>query len=68
MAELKKNVCAMLPTTSLDDSDENSQDSHICSSLFYDDGWFDSLQNGKTQVPINVKDVQKASNRAKQIK
>ena len=34
----KANVCTMLPTTSLDDSDENSQDSHICSSLFYDDG------------------------------
>jgi hypothetical protein len=58
----------MLPTISLDDSDVNSHDSHNCSSLFYDDGGFVSLQNGKTQAPINVKDVQKASNRAKRIK
>ncbi len=53
-AELKKNVCTMLPTTSLDDSDVNSHDSHNCSSLFYYDGGFDSLQNGKTQAQINV--------------
>jgi hypothetical protein len=32
------NVCAMLPTTSLDDSDVNSNDSYNCSSLFYDYG------------------------------
>ncbi len=51
----------------MDDSDVNAHASHNCSSLFYDDGEFDSLKNGKTQVQINVKDVQ-ASNRAKRIK
>ncbi len=64
----KANVCTMLPTTSLVDSNVNSHDSQNCSSLFYDYGGFDSLQNGKTQAQINVKDVQKASNRAKRIK
>ncbi len=56
--ELNKNMCTMLPTTSLEDSDVNSHDSHNCSSLFYYDGGFDSLQNGKNQAPINVKGVQ----------
>jgi hypothetical protein len=65
-AELNKkaNVCTMLPTTSLDDSNVNSHESHNSSILFYEDGRFDSLQNGKTRAQTNVKDVQKASNRA----
>jgi hypothetical protein len=57
----------MLPTTSLDGSDVNSHDSHNDVSLFYEDGCFDSPQNGKTLTQTNVKDVQKASNRAEQI-
>ncbi len=36
--------------------------------ILYEEGGFDSPQNGKTQAPTNVKDVRKASNRAKQIK
>ncbi len=46
-AELNKeaNVCTMLPTTSLDDSDVTSHDSYNCSSLFYDDGGFDIPQS-----------------------
>ncbi len=39
----KANVCRMLPTTSLDDSDVNSHDCYNCSSLFHEDGGFDSL-------------------------
>ncbi len=39
------NVCHMLPTTSLDDSDVNSHDSYNCSSFFYDDGGFDIPQS-----------------------
>jgi hypothetical protein len=48
-AELNReaNVCTMLPTTSLDDSDVSSHDSYNCSSLSYDNGGFDSLQIGK---------------------
>ncbi len=46
-AEMNKeaNVCTMLPTTSLDDSDVTSHDSYNCSSLFYDDGGFDVPQS-----------------------
>ncbi len=40
-AKLNKDVCTMLPTTSLDGSGVNSHDSHNCSSLFYDNGGFD---------------------------
>ncbi len=61
-------MCTIMPTTSLDDSDVNSHDSHNCSSLFCEDGGFDSLQNGKTQARTNVNDVQKASTRAIRIK
>ncbi len=42
----KANVCTMLPPTSLDDSDINSHDSYNCSSSFYDDDGFDTLQIG----------------------
>ncbi len=51
-AELNKeaNVCTMLPTTSLYESDVNSHESFNCSSLFHDDGGFDSLQIGKVTI------------------
>ncbi len=45
------NVCTMLPTTSLDDSDVNAHDSYKCSSLFYDDGGFDiALSQSDSQI------------------
>jgi hypothetical protein len=46
-AELNKeaNVCTMLPTTSLDDSDVTSHDRYNCSSLFYDYGGSDVPQS-----------------------
>jgi hypothetical protein len=45
-AELNKKANVFNNTvTSLDDSDINSHNSHNCSSLFYDDGGFESLQN-----------------------
>ncbi len=65
----KANVCTMLPTTALDDRAVSPlNDSHNDVSLLYEEGGFDSPQNGKTQAQTNVKDVQKASNRAKRIK
>jgi hypothetical protein len=58
-----------LPTTALDGSALSSLNgSHNDVSLFHEESSFDSLQNWKTQAPTNVKDVQKASNSAKQIK
>jgi hypothetical protein len=50
-AEMTKeaNLCTML-TTFLDDSDVTSHDSYNSSSLFYDDGGFDSLQIGKATI------------------
>jgi hypothetical protein len=65
----KANVCTMLPTTALDGSDVSPlNDSHNDVSLLYEEGSFDSPQNGKTQALTNVKDTRKASNRAKRIK